>query len=250
MINPITAIRRRAIRALRQKARAAQARGDWRVAKGHWQAILKLDPTNVNAGLQAANMYNELAEYNLARAGFERIAEHPFHRLHAEVGLAGVAVRRGDWESARSHWDAVLSLMAKEEQEGASPSRWPQSPAEALLHLAIAHHSLGDLPAAERNLFAAFAIDPKIRKSREALLIRSRLLSRNNLRSSYRLLAQAHVAYPEDYSIAYEAIKAAAGCGDRTAANRFALTFRAFHPEDDSAGALLSSLGLTDPSVV
>lgn len=249
MINPITAVRRRAIRALRQKARAAQARHDWQVALRYWQAILKLDPTNANAGLQSANMLNELAEYDRAKDFFKQVGASASHRIHGEVGLAGVAVRLGDWGAAREHWNATLSLMAAEETKGMSRKPWPISPAEALLHLAISCYSLGDLPAAERNLFAAFAIEPKIRRSREAWLIRARLLARHDLRASYRLLTQAHRLYPDDYSISYEAIKAAAGCGDRSGASRLAETLKTRFPDDRNARIFLSSLGLADVNV-
>lgn len=245
-MNPITAMRRRAIRSLRQKARTAQAKQDWQVALRHWQTILKLDLGNVNAALQAANMHNELAEYDFAKLAFERVGATASHRIHAEVGLAGVAVRRGDWESARDHWNATLSLMAADEKKGAPQKSWPLSPAEALLHLAISHYSLGDLAASERNLFAAFAINPKIRRSREAWLIRARLLARYDLRASYRLLKQASEAHPEDYSISYEAIKAAAGCGERSIATRLAATFSSRFPNDENARALLTSLGLNN----
>lgn len=244
MINPITVMRRRAIRDLRQRARVAQAKQEWQAALRHWQTILEMDPSNVNAALQSANMHNELAEYDFAKLAFERVGAIASHRIHAEAGLAGVAVRKGDWEAARDHWNATLSLMVADEKKGATQKSWPLTPAEALLHLAVSYYSLGDLAASERNLFTAFAIDPKIRRSREAWLIRARLLARHDLRASYRLLNQAHQAHPEDYSIAYEAIKAAAGCGERSSAARLAATFSVRFPNDENARALLASLGL------
>ncbi len=229
----------------RQKARAAQARHDWKSALGHWTVVLRLDPSNINAMLQSANMHNELADYERARRGFEHIKAFASHRVHAEAGLAGVAVRGSDWWTARRHWDETLSIMAAQEGEGIASTAWPISPSEVLLHLAIAHHSLGDIPAAERDLFAAFAMNPKIRRSREAWLIRSRLLARHDLPSAYRLLRNAQARHPDDYSILYETIKAATGCGDRKAAASMAKNFAMLFPDSEDGQALLASLGLT-----
>lgn len=245
MINPLKSLMRRAVRLERQKARAAQERHDWKLALNHWKGVLRLDPANVNAMLQSANMHNELSNYEHARRGFERIKAFPNHRLHAEIGLAGVAVRLSDWPTAKHHWEETLSLMAAQEREGASSDQWPMSPSEILLHLAIAHHSLGDTPAAERDLFAAFAVNPKIRRRREAWLIRSRLTARHDLPAAYRILLSARSQHPEDYSILYETIKAATGCGDRKAATLIAAEFAERFPDSEDGRALLASLGLT-----
>lgn len=248
---PLTYFKRRMIRRARTKARAAQKRGDWVEALACWEDLLRMEPTNVNAMLQTANMFNELGQFDRATARFEQVKHggDVGYELYAEIGAAGVAERRGDWIEALAGWERVLKIMAQEEKSKPElMERWPIAPSGAFLHIALCKHARGDRSGAERDLFMALALQSNIRRTREAVLLRSRLMDSSNIGRSYRLLKAARSRYPDDYSILYHLTKASAMFAGRQEASENAAALLRLDPSNQSSLSLIEGLSLGKPT--
>ena len=245
MMRPVV---RRLARPFRNQAKAAQAQGRWAEALFNLQLARRVDGDNVGILLQIGNMQNELADYAKAEASFREASNHPEFRLRAEIGLAGVAERRNDWWHAVLHWEDTLKIMAAEQTEDANAAAgWPMSPALVLLHTSLCRHYLNDPSASERDLLLAFALEPKVRRLQEAVLMRARVLSNVDVRGAYRMLKAAHRRYPDDFAILFELTKATVICGERPEAEQYAAALVAMNPSDEGAQAMIRDRGLVLP---
>ena len=210
----ISAIRRRLARPLRARAKAAQARGDWAAALSAYQQIALISGDRPALALQIGHMQAETGHFDNAGESFKRAAADQEFRLRAMVGLAGLAERRGDWSAAVVAWEGVLEQMALEEATGMAAA-WPLSPALVALHLAKCREGAGDGAGAERDFAMALIIDPTSRRSREAVLMRARMLAKTSRASAFRLLKRSRPLYPDDRGIAHMLLNTALDLGRR-----------------------------------
>lgn len=243
-------IRLRLARPFRNRAKSAQAEGRWADALANLTRAAALDQTNPAILLQIANMRTELTQFDAAEAAFRTVAESPRFAVRAAVGLAGLAERTFDWDTAAKRWDAVLELLAA---DGDRPQDdGPVSPAFALLHSALSRERIGDGSGADRDLALAIALDPRVRREREAYLLRARLAGyKNNARGGLQLLRAARKRYPEDRTILFELTVATVRGGDLREAAAFATTLLASLPGDPGTLALIKEhkLVLQDQAV-
>ncbi|WGM46280.1 hypothetical protein KOAAANKH_01148 [Brevundimonas sp. NIBR10] len=238
-------LRRRIARPFRDAARKAMARGAWAEALANFKRVEAINPQNRSVLLPIANMHAELGQYGEAEATFYDAAQIPEYRLDARIGMARVAVRKAEWPESLSRWNSVLEAMG--EDEAVDPnvrSTWSMSPAEVLLQCALARELIADAAGAERDLVLAMALEPSIRRSAAASLMRGRLLAKDDVRAAYRVLLNAHRRYPQDFSILYELTSAAVVAGERGEAERFARALVDLQPDNPSTLALLRERGI------
>lgn len=244
-MGPLKFIRRRALKAFRKRARSAQREQRWSTALVHWRRVYSLDPNNANALLQIANMHNELGQFDHALETFGLAELISSHSVHAQIGMAGVLERRGDFAGALSHWEAALvELAGQETRKSGTHVPSPLSAARILLHVSVCRHSIGDVANAERDLFIAIALEPRLRTEREALLLRARILSKQDIAAAYVVLRKGHETYPRDYAILFELTKIAAAGGNRIEAARNAAALLALDPANETTKALVTGLAL------
>ena len=241
----IQALRRRIARPFRNAARKAMAKGGWADALANFKRVEAINPQNRSVLLPIANMHAELGQYAQAETAYHEAAQIPEYRLDARIGMARVSVRKAEWPDALARWDAVLEAMAKDEQVSpAVRSTWSMSPAEVFLQCALARELVGDAAGAERDLVLAMALEPKIRRSAAASLMRGRLLAASDIRAAYRVLLGARARYPDDYSILYELTNVAVVAGERGEAEVLAAALIAMQPDNPSGRALVRERGL------
>ncbi|WP_395650156.1 tetratricopeptide repeat protein [Brevundimonas sp.] len=241
----IQRLRRRIARPFRDAARKAMARGAWAEALANFKRVEAINPGNRSVLLPIANMHAELGEHAQAEKVYYEAAQIPEYRVEARIGMARIAVRKAEWPEARSRWESVLEAMA--EDEAKSPvvrSTWSMSPAEIFLQSSLARELVGDAAGAERDLVLAMALEPPIRRSAAASLMRGRMLVKDDVRAGYRVLLSAHRRYSQDFSILYELTSAAVVAGERGEADRLARALIALQPDNASAQALLRERGL------
>jgi hypothetical protein len=233
-------IRRRLARPLRAKAKTAQGQGRWGDALRDYARVRRLIGDSPPLLLQIANMQTELESFEEARTTFEAVAKDPEFTLRGLVGLAGLAERRKDWAAAVEAWEGVLAHMAAHE---AAPQRaaWPFGPATAILHSALSREMLGDGSGAERDLALAMIVDPAVRHSREAILMRSRILQRGRPADAYRLLVEGHRRHPDDRSILHFLVSMGLANGHRDTATAHARKLLAIAPRDPGLLALMNT---------
>lgn len=215
----ISAFRRRLARPFRARARAAQARGDWRAALSAYQQVVRLTGLRPPLLLQIGHMQGEIGQYDEAYQSFEGAASDPEVRLRALVGSAGVAERRGEWAVAIGFWEQVLERMAEEEGTSHAAS-WPLTPAVAVMHVAKCREAMGDGAGAEGDFAFALVLDPAVRFSREAVLMRARMLLKTSRTTAFRFLERSHRAYADDRGIALLLLRTALDLGQREEARR------------------------------
>jgi len=239
------AIRRRIARPFRNRAKQAQERGAWADALGYLQIVKRLNPQNLSILLPTANMQAELGQYDEAEATFRTASVLPEYLIPALIGLAAVSQRRNDWPEAQLRWEAVLKTMAQQQSNGPdATTSWPMSPAEVLLHIALARDMIGDATGAEADLMLGMALQPSIRRSAGAALMRARLLAPTDSRAAYLILRKANRRYPDDYSILYELTKAAAIAGQSGEAQACARALIALDPGNENTRSMIRDRGL------
>lgn len=207
--------RRRIAQRLRARAKLAQSRGEWREALADYQKAAEIIGFSSVIHFQLGNIHSELGAFDEAEAHFAAASEDRSFGVRAGVGLAGLAERRGDWMTAIARWERVLKLMAEEEGQDRSTS-WPLSPAAVLVHLAKVRLLVDDLLQAERDFAFALILNPSVRYSREAALLRSRLVERTSRWAAYRMLSRSYRLFPEDAGILQALVRAALGLGQRS----------------------------------
>ena len=238
-------LRRRIARPFRDAARKAMAMGAWAEALANFKRVEAINPQNRSVLLPIANMHAELGHYAQAETAYHEAAQIPEYRLDARIGMARVSVRKAEWADALSRWDAVLEAMAENEtKDPAVRATWSMSPAEVFLQCGLARELVGDAAGAERDLVLAMALEPMIRRSAAASLMRGRLIATNDVRAAYRVLVGARRRYPDDYSILYELTNVAVVAGERSDAEVLAAALIAMQPDNPSGRALVRERGL------
>ncbi len=226
----IDAVRRRIARPFRKAAKKAQAQQQWEEALLQLKIANRIHDANLAIVLQIGNMHTELGQYELAEKCFKRVAASKPFLLRGLIGMAGLAERRHDWPDAVERWEGVLSEMAQDQAVGSDPAAWAMSPAMALVHCALGRERIGDQVGAERDLMLAFALQPEVRRSREAVLMRAGMVSPSDLTGAFRILRAAHHRYPADPTILSELARAALRIGRREEARSYVRCLVALAP--------------------
>lgn len=219
-------------------AKTAQSQGRWDDALRAYARVRQLIGDSPPLLLQIANMQTELGAFDEARTTFDAVAKDPEFKLRGLVGLAGLAERRKDWAAAVETWENVLAYMAVHEND-AQQAKWPIGPATAILHSALSREMLGDGSGAERDIALAMIIEPEVRHTREAILMRSRILQRGRPADAYRLLLEGHRRHPADRSILHFLISMGLETGHRDTAAVHAQKLLTMAPDDPGLLALM-----------
>ncbi|UCE26268.1 MAG: PorV/PorQ family protein [Candidatus Coatesbacteria bacterium] len=134
------------IKALHDEALEAYKRGDFETAVGKWNAVLTIDPENVEA-------QNYLADAE------ERIAQV----IDGYAENARAAESAGNWTGAVAYWNRVLKLDPENEEARAGKSRASgkiQSEVKALNDAGTGLYNKGKYDAAEAKFLQALNLDP------------------------------------------------------------------------------------------
>lgn len=245
----IAAIRRRLARPVRARARAAQARGDWETALAEYQRVVRLVGPRPLLMLQIGHMLIELGRHEEAAASLQAAVRDPEVGLRALIGLAGLNERAEDWTAAVEAWEAVLARMA--EQEGTlQPASWPMSPAVVLLHVAKCREVTGDALGAAREFAGALVLEPRVRFSQEAVLLRARMLLQTSRADAVRFLERSHKAFADDAGIALLLLRTTLEMGQKDAASGLARRLSASVRKNPGVETLLEESGLLNSATM
>ncbi len=238
----IGAIRRRIARPFRDKARKAQSRQQWAEALLQLEIADRICPENLAIVLQIGNMHSELGQFDQAAQCYERVALSKSFKLRGLIGTAGLAERRNDWHGAVVRWDEILHQMALDQASGIDQGTWPMSASMAMIHCALSREMIGDRVGAERDLVLAIALQPAVRRSREAALMRARMAGQSDQSGAFRILRAAHRRYPDDCGILSELAQTAQRTGRREEGLHYARLLVGISPLDSHAVNLLKEM--------
>lgn len=238
---------RRMARPFRSRAKSAQARGDWGTALVEYRRVAFLLGEHGQLLVQIGNIQAEAGLFEEAEQTFKRGTGEPEVRLRALVGLGGLAERRADWHLAVSAWEKVLETMALEEGTDAA-AQWPLSPALVIMHQAKCREAAGDRFGAESDFAFALVLDPAVRRSREAVLMRARMMLRSSRAAALQFLKRSRKLYPDDRGITLLLLKTAIDLGQKDEAVTIWMALPAEVARDAAIAEIFSAAGYKSAS--
>ncbi len=181
-------------------ASAAQARREWQAAREFWEQVVLAEPRRIGGWVQLGNMNNELARYGEAISCFQTAGSLDPTLYDAPAGIAGVCERAGRWREALLAWEDAISLITGPER---ATARSDSDEDTAKLAHAYGHAALSAFHAGSEQRAADILMDaardvPGFHAQPSGLLLRARLVSRDDPARALKLARRYFALSPGD----------------------------------------------------
>lgn len=179
-------------------ASAAQTRREWQAARDLWEQVVAAEPRHIGGWLQLGNMNNELARYDEATSCFQTAGSLDPTLYESPAGIAGVHERAGRWKEALLAWQDAITLLNGPEHATARSDDGTAKLSHAYSHAALSAFHAGSEQSAADILMDAARDVPGFHAQPSGLILRARLLSRDDPARALALARQYLALSPDD----------------------------------------------------